>query len=411
MGNSKVYLLSNIFVGIIPFMLLPILTHYLTPVEYGFLAMFQLAYLAFNSVIGFGSHSSSCRFYFDLKSDTDRANFNGAVFYIYIVSIFIIVFLFLFLKEYISSLLSISVQLLSIALLCSVFHFLLQFRLVQFQIREQALKYLLYQVSYAVLGFILTLYFLYYESFPFWGRIIAITVALICLGIISLYSMINNRLIIFSGINLADFKKCLNFGLPLVPHAVSGVLLSTIERPIIVDVIGMHAAGMYIVALQLSTSIYVVSDALNKAYVPILYKTLTNQVPSELKALRRYSAYFIIFLILCLPLGISIGEYIFIWVVGKEYSSVGHVFILLCIGQVLTTLYMLFSPYLSFHKKTKSLTSLTVSSAALHVALLFYFLPQYGLVGAGYSFICTKVYLLLSTMILVFLTVEKRVVV
>ncbi|MGJ3660750.1 oligosaccharide flippase family protein, partial [Shigella boydii] len=39
--NSSIYLISNIFNALIPFILLPILTRNLTPYEYGQIAMFQ----------------------------------------------------------------------------------------------------------------------------------------------------------------------------------------------------------------------------------------------------------------------------------------------------------------------------------------------------------------------------------
>ena len=39
--NSTIYLTSNILNALVPFLLLPVLTRYLTPDEYGQIAMFQ----------------------------------------------------------------------------------------------------------------------------------------------------------------------------------------------------------------------------------------------------------------------------------------------------------------------------------------------------------------------------------
>ncbi|MEW0490716.1 oligosaccharide flippase family protein, partial [Escherichia coli] len=50
--NSSIYLISNIFNALIPFILLPILTRNLTPYEYGQIAMFQTLVSGLASLTG-----------------------------------------------------------------------------------------------------------------------------------------------------------------------------------------------------------------------------------------------------------------------------------------------------------------------------------------------------------------------
>ena len=50
--NSIIYLGSSIFSKAIPFMLLPILTKYLSPEEYGVLSIFQLMISFFTAFVG-----------------------------------------------------------------------------------------------------------------------------------------------------------------------------------------------------------------------------------------------------------------------------------------------------------------------------------------------------------------------
>ena len=53
--SSLIYLISSVINKGLPFILLPILTKYLTPEEYGIVAMFQLSIIVFYAFVGMNS--------------------------------------------------------------------------------------------------------------------------------------------------------------------------------------------------------------------------------------------------------------------------------------------------------------------------------------------------------------------
>lgn len=59
--KSSVYLISNILNASIPFILLPILTRYLTTSEYGKIAIFQTIITGLVSVIAFNTLGATAR--------------------------------------------------------------------------------------------------------------------------------------------------------------------------------------------------------------------------------------------------------------------------------------------------------------------------------------------------------------
>ncbi|MBO6851335.1 MAG: oligosaccharide flippase family protein [Marinobacter sp.] len=63
--GSMAYLASNILTAVIPFVLLPILTRYLSPEEYGEVAMFQVLLGAFTAFIGLSMQGAASRKFFD----------------------------------------------------------------------------------------------------------------------------------------------------------------------------------------------------------------------------------------------------------------------------------------------------------------------------------------------------------
>jgi len=65
LSGTVIYLLSNILNATIPFALLPILTRYLSPAEYGEIAMFQTLLAGLAAVTGFSVAGACNRKYYD----------------------------------------------------------------------------------------------------------------------------------------------------------------------------------------------------------------------------------------------------------------------------------------------------------------------------------------------------------
>ena len=69
-------------------------------------------------------------------------------------------------------------------------------------------------------------------------------------------------------------REALNFGVPLIPHVIGGFSIAAADRFIINEKLGLAAAGIYLVAVQLGMGMGLIADACNKAFVPWLYEQL-----------------------------------------------------------------------------------------------------------------------------------------
>lgn len=76
MSGSAVYLFSNILNAAIPFALLPILTRYLSPAEYGEVAMFNTLLGALGAFVGLNVVGAAGRKYFDCPHGKDELGFS-----------------------------------------------------------------------------------------------------------------------------------------------------------------------------------------------------------------------------------------------------------------------------------------------------------------------------------------------
>lgn len=106
--GASIYLTSNILISVIPFLLLPVLTRYLTQAEYGQIAMYQTLLSGMGAFIGLNAVGAANRKYFDVdNSEQILKEFNGSCVQICVVSSLIVGSIAFIFREQLSELLSI----------------------------------------------------------------------------------------------------------------------------------------------------------------------------------------------------------------------------------------------------------------------------------------------------------------
>ncbi|MEQ5726525.1 oligosaccharide flippase family protein [Providencia rettgeri] len=261
--NTSIYLISNILNAAIPFILLPILTRYLTPSEYGQIAMFQVLLSALTTFIGLNSVGAANRKFYD--NDTDDQilkSFNGSCIQILIITTLLTIFPMLFIGEIISEFLSIPLSWIVIAILISALTFVTALRLGQWQIRSQAKIFGVLQVSNSIVNMLLSLFLVIIMKHGASGRIDAQLITALFIAITSLFLLYKDKLLKIFTWKPAQIKEILLFGIPLIPHHIGFFLLSSVDRFFINKEIGLAEAGIYMVAIQLSSALAIVHSPL-----------------------------------------------------------------------------------------------------------------------------------------------------
>ena len=91
---AGIYTISNLLNAAVPFLLLPLLTNFLTPAEYGIVAMFQVLMNGLLPFTGFSLDGAISRQYFD-RDKTDFSNYVTNSLYVLLVSTGIVAILFI----------------------------------------------------------------------------------------------------------------------------------------------------------------------------------------------------------------------------------------------------------------------------------------------------------------------------
>lgn len=391
-SKSLIYICSSIISAAIPFILLPILTRYLTPTQYGEIAMYSIFTTALAAVVGLSVHGAANRRYFDEGvSSNEISRFNGNCLIILFFSALFSLFLLTFLDKLLSKYLSIPVNWIYLGLISVFCVFILNIRLGQWQIRGKAKSFGLLQVTNAFIVLILSLIFVVLFELGPDGRIYGIVITGLVIAAFSYIALRKDKLVSFE-LNKVDLAYALSFGVPLIPHVLGGFLLLSIDRLVINKTLGLEATGIYMVAINLGNAINIIFSSINKAYSPWLFGELKkNNYTVKKSIVKKTYMYFTLLIVLAL-LSFIVAPPILKLVVGENFHSAAEILPLIITGQIFLGMYLVVTNYIFYIKKTKFLSYVTITSGVINVALLLFLIPEHGIRGAALAFLIANLW-------------------
>jgi O-antigen/teichoic acid export membrane protein len=384
--NTLIYTLSSILSAGIPFFLLPILTRYLSPEQYGQIAMFTIFITALSALIGLSIDGAANRRFFDKNVTCDQLKrFNGNCLFILSISTVFASFILLFVDTHLAHLLGISSSWVYLGLLSVFCGFILKLRLGQLQVRGKAKLYGFFQVINSCFVLIFSILFVVLLDLGGDGRIYGIVLTSVLVGFISFFSLVNDKLFKFEYC-IEDMKQALSFGVPLIPHALGAFLLLSADRFVINRELGLEMTGIYMVAFSLGSALNIIFSSINSAFSPWLFGQLKEDDEEKKRDIVKKTYVYFIFLIFMSIFAFFAAPPILKLIVGEKFHQAANVLPVLIIGQVFLGMYFMVTNYIFYVKKTKYLSYVTISSGAINIALLLSFIPIYGIYGAALAF-------------------------
>lgn len=397
--TSSIYIFSSISSAAIPFILLPILTRYLSPTEYGQIAMFSIFTTALAALIGLSVHGAANRRFFDEGiTDTELARFNGNCFLILLISTCVALFFLVFIDMFLADYLGIPIAWVYLGILSVFCSFILNIRLGQWQIRNKAKSYGALQITNALVVLLFSLLFVISLKLGSNGRIYGIVLTSVIIGFLSFFTLRNDKLVLFE-YNRADINYGLSFGAPLIPHVLGGFLLLSVDRLVINKELGLEMTGIYMVAINLGSALNIIFTSINKAYSPWLFGQLKEGKQSSKRAIVKKTYLYFVFLVLMALLSFFIAPPILKLIVGENFHQAADVLPLIIMGQIFLGMYFMVTNYIFYIKKNKYLSYITISSGAVNIVLLFLLIPHYGIYGAALAFLIANFWQFLCTWI------------
>lgn len=387
LAGTVIYLISNVINAAIPFALLPVLTRYLSPEQYGEVAMFQTLLGALAAFVGLSMHGAAGRKFYDSNlGNNELKEFVGSCLQILLITTAIVLFVLLLISSQLTEWLGLESRWVFLALITTACTVVFQIRLSQWQVRKQASKYGVAQIVKSVFNVAISLGLVVVLMQGSVGRMSAQVWTATIFAIVAIGLLKRDDLLCFFVWRPAYIREILRFGVPLIPHVGGMFLLVSVDRFVINSELGLAKAGIYMIAVQFSAALSLIFDAVNKAFVPWLFERLKRDDATEKASIVKITYAWYAFILSCAALAFLIGAEIVTLIAGQPYAQAGEIIGWLVLGQVFGGMYLMVTNYIFYSKRTGLLSLVTIFSGILNVVLLIVLIGQFGLKGAAYAF-------------------------
>lgn len=388
--NSAIYIFADALNKAVPFLVLPFFTYYLIPEEYGIISNFSV-YTNFLSIfigLNLASYIQVKFFEFD-KVELARSITN--IFVLMLVTAISCAFIIIIFLERIKLFLPINILFIMTGVLVSFFQSISIINLSLWRLKELPLYFGAYQVNETILSISISAILIVSYNFGSDGRLIGICISASLFGLFSIYYLIKRGyLILDNPFSLCKAKEMLNFGLPLVPHSISIWVRSGIDRFIITFLYGAAATGIYAAGFQFGLLISFLTLAFNNAYVPFLYKRLSEADRDKLLENKiqivRFTYIYTMVLFLLSGLLIVVCNYLIVKFLSSKYSDSIQYIPWVMLGNFFQGVYLIFVSYIFYTRKTRIIGWISTSCSLIQVGTSYILVHKYGPIGASYSY-------------------------
>lgn len=390
--HSIIYGLTSSLQSLLGFVMLPILTAYYTPEEFGVYSILLLLSALASSIFYLGASSSLGRFYFE----EDSKNYRKQIITTSIIVAFFGAFVLILLGSIFSTKLSILIfnnskyaSPIIYILIATAFGFLLNLMTLMLRYENQSILFFKIIISGVLMNFIISYILLAKFNYgllaPIYGLLFSNVISFIFLLLIRVKILTRN-------IRLKHFKIILNFG---IQSSITGLLfyvLDWVDRLILKDLLNLGEVGVYSLGYRLGSimNIFVIMP-FSLVWAPFRMKYSKNQDTNVFtgKVLSYYTLIGVIVVILTIFIGEDIIQFFF---TNKEYKAAFSILPIIMMSQLFFGYQNIVDYGIYLHKKNYLYIIVSIISILLNVYLNYWLIPIFGITGAAYVTLITYLF-------------------
>lgn len=375
---SAVYGASNVLQRAIPFLLLPVLSRYLSKADFGSMAMFAAVAAVATPLIGFNVSYGLRRRYYDLDRDALGSYIASCLAVLAAGSTAGLVLVGL-LAGPLQSLTALPRWWLMAAVAYAGAQVLILLPLTLWQVEHAALRYGTVQVirSAALAG--LTVVLVIVVGLSWQGAVAAMLAT--SLAVAALIAAPSLRHWIRWHVDAEHVRHALSYGGGLIPHTLGALAITNADRFFITHHVGAEETGVYWVGYQFGFIVALVADAFNRAWTPWLFERL-EAGDGDRAVVRRTYAAFLVFAGLAAIVTLAAPAVVAL-VLDPEVAGAERFVGWIALGFAFNGMYRVIAGYVYFFEKTVALSAITGLCAVLNLGLNAVFVPRVGAIGAA----------------------------
>jgi len=392
--SVAIYIGGEIINKAIPFLLLPFLTAFLSPDDFGIVATYQAVLQVLFVIISLSMHGAISVLFFKLE----QAFFKKVLASIFLLSCLLAALVALIIAvfhKHVVDFLDIELFWVLALPIIVLFQAFIQFLLVFYQVRKQQNQYVTLQLLNTLVNVSVSVALIAYWNIGLEGRIAGIAIAAVIFGLWALFNLKRNNNFDFN-VNRESFLTPLRFSLPLVPHALSSWIKTSIDRLLLMSFFGAAVVGEYAVMYQLASILSVVFMATNKAITPFLFEKIKNvNLDSHVLNIICFKA--MVLIVFTSILFMLLLPFVFELFISSSYSFDYQLVILLVLGFMFQGIYFILINFLMYNEKTALISKVAITNSIFHLLIAFPLVYIYGALGAAVTNCLSWCLLLLLT--------------
>ncbi|HEY5754766.1 MAG TPA: lipopolysaccharide biosynthesis protein [Steroidobacter sp.] len=396
--SAGLYAAASVVNGALPFLLLPVLTRYMSPTDYALTVMFTTTAAFLLPVAGVNLHGAvNVRYFQDTGQPFSRYISTCCI--IVAVSTLTVLAMVLAAHSLLTELTGLPATWLAIATLFAAGQALVQVRLVCWQAAETPLPYVAFQLGTAVLTTLMTVLLVVLLGAGWQGRTsaqFAVMLAFATLGLL----LLKRQKLLPRQFDRHDARDALAYGLPLIPHSIGALLIAMSDRVIVASKLGLHEAGVYAAGMQVGLITSLLGEAFNRAYGPWLYGQLAQD---DLEVRRGVVRFTYLYFGAALFVGIAIGltaPIFATFLISPTYGDASGYAFWISLGGAFQGMYYMVGLLIAFARKTHWLALVTIVGGLVNVPLTLLLLETNGAIGAAQSYAIIQGLFFLATWLL-----------
>ena len=374
------YLIANVIGMAVSLVALPVLTNLLSTAEMGIATSFITLKNIVTIILLLAMYISIDKIFVSVKDYNERYKYLSSI-YIFstIVAILIYIVYFIF-QVPINKMLGFNTQMMTLMVLMCILINGCTLMVANWNFCNKAKYTFLYNLLASPISQILSIILvLILPSEKYLGRIIGVDFFNIVLGFVFGIVILKKGKRAF---NKNYIKESLQISLPMIPHLLSQIFLSSCDLLMIKSIVGESSAGIYSVAYTISNILYTISLQIFKPWSPWVYRRIENKETDSIKENSKLIIHIV--WIFCIGIFTISPELIKIFI-NSEYGEASLIVPPICLGIFFQMMYTFFYDIEYYHKKNKQIAMFSVITAIINIVLNYIAIHIWGYQAAAYT--------------------------
>lgn len=370
--------------SLFPLISIPIITHSLSPFEFGIFAIIQVYGVLVVGLSNMGLLVGYERNFFDYGKDVLKISslFYSALIFSFFMTCIVGLLIYIF-NEKILNWISLDIKYLNVVILVffgESLHKLSQFYFTYLKNSGFASTFAIISVFRSVTYFGLIIYFIQYLKLGILGLGYA---AFLSGFIIFVITLIQSFRDIKFSVNLSVLLSTIKISFPLAPQVLIGFLNTQFDKIMLSIIASFGGVGIYSIGQKISLVIFQFMTALEHVFIPATYERLFSEKDEIKKSLGKYLTPFLYMSVFFALLVLLFSEELFLLFLPPSYDAGVDVVVVLSIYYAAMFFGKLSGTQLIFAKKMYLISTLTLVSVIINVILNIPMIQMWGVMGAA----------------------------